>query len=238
MRSHSLAAGILFALLASPALHAQQGTPCNIRNVPGATYQTFYISHITSPHQFSETLTVLRNLLQQARIVSVPGAKAIAVCATPADLDLTQKVISDLDRPRVSYRLTYTLTEMRNGRSAGQKRISALVASGEGVQLKQGIRLPLVTGSENQKRASQQVQYVDVGLNVWAHLEAAADSLQLHTKVEQSYLSPQRSGLGPQDPVLRQTLVTLVPGKPLILGAVDAGYGRTQQVSVTAEPLP
>ncbi len=230
------------ALLAGSACAQTQpaGLSCAVGRNADATYRTFYLVHATDSHSFNEIQTVLRNLLQFARINGVPEQHAIAVCGSDADLQLAQRVISDFDRAHKTWRLTYTLT--RAGNSQPAQRIVLLVASGEDAELKQGNRLPLVTGSVDSSQANRQdVQYIDVGFNLTAILSGTADSLQLHSKIEQSALSDEKSVLGAQDPVIRQTVldgtVTLLPGKPQALGSLDMpdGSGR-EEISVTAEP--
>jgi hypothetical protein len=85
------------------------------------------------------------------------------------------------------------------------------------------------------------VQYLDVGLNIDATLDAYSDGLRLHTKVEQSsVVADEKSGMGTQDPVVRQTTLegvsTLVQGKPVVLGALDMpGSTRRQEIEVISE---
>jgi hypothetical protein len=64
----------------------------------------------------------------------------------------------------------------------------------------------------------------------------------LYTKVEQSSLAEERSGMGTQDPILRQTDLEgtsiLTQGKPLILGSMDIPSStRRLDVDVVMEPV-
>jgi len=84
------------------------------------------------------------------------------------------------------------------------------------------------------------VQYQDVGLNIEFTAEGRADGLSLRSKVEQSSLAEQKSGVGLQDPVLSQSVLegstALTLGKPLILGSLDIpGSTRKQEIAVVAE---
>lgn len=239
--SARLLAFTALALLAASACAQPSDLSCvGPRSAP-ATYRTFYLTHATDQNSFTEIQTVLRNLLQEARINGIHSQNAIAVCGTDADLQLAQKVISDLDHARKTWRLTYTVT--RAGSAEPAQRIVLIVASVDRAELKQGSRLPLVTGVSDSSQTGQQVQYIDVGLNLTANLDGTPDSLQLHTKIEQSSLSDEKSGVGAQDPVIRQTTLdgtaTLLPGKPQVLGSLDMpdGSGR-EEISVTADPAP
>jgi hypothetical protein len=56
----------------------------------------------------------------------------------------------------------------------------------------------------------------------------------------QSGIAEERSGIGTQDPIIRQTTLegtsTLVQGKPLVLGSLDVpGSTRHQEVEVVSE---
>jgi hypothetical protein len=95
-------------------------------------------------------------------------------------------------------------------------------------------------GSSEASVPGTQVQYVDVGLNIEASLDGSLDSLQLRSKVEQTGLAEEKSGVGAQDPVIQQTVLdglsALVPGKPQILGSFDVpGNTRHEEVEVVAE---
>jgi len=71
-------------------------------------------------------------------------------------------------------------------------------------------------------------------------LDGYVDGLRLHSKVEQSSVAEEKSGVGPQDPVLHQTVLEgtsiLVQGKPLVLGSLDEqGAMRRREIEVVAE---
>jgi len=104
-----------------------------------------------------------------------------------------------------TYRLTYTLTETDGGKRVGTQHFAMIVVSGRKTVLKQGNRVPLVTGSVSTSGGPQtQVQYLDIGLNIDASIEESADGVKLNTQVEQSSIAEEKSGLGTQDPIVRQ----------------------------------
>jgi hypothetical protein len=62
----------------------------------------------------------------------------------------------------------------------------------------------------------------------------------LRTKVEQTTVADEKSGVGAQDPIVRQTVLdgasTLSLDKPLVLGSLDIlGSTRKQEIAVIAE---
>jgi len=101
--------------------------------------------------------------------------------------------------------------------------------------------VPIVTGLYNKESAGEnsQVQYLDAGLN----LEASLDGDRLRTKVEQTSVAEEKSGIGLQDPIVRQTMLEatsdLAPGKTLVLGSLDLpGTTRHQEIQALVEPVP
>ena len=82
-----------------------------------------------------------------------------------------------------------------------------VVVAGQRTVLKQGSKIPLLTGSYNNtsSQAEPQVTYIDVGLNFDATLDEFANGVRLRTKIDQSSVAEEKSGVGPQAPVVRQT---------------------------------
>jgi hypothetical protein len=71
-------------------------------------------------------------------------------------------------------------------------------------------------------------------------LSGSGDNLILRTKVEQSTLAEEKSGMGPGDPVLHQAVLEetarFAPGKPLTVGTMDIPGGANRlEVEVVAE---
>lgn len=244
----------LFALLAvaltlSVAMAGAQTQAADSKpaepKVNAEIYQTLYLAGVTQQQEANDILTDLRNMIPKARLYYVPSQNAISVRGTPGDIELAQKILSDIDRPTKTYRLTYIITETDSGKPGGTQHFSLVVAAGGKAQLKQGDKVPVVTGSFNEgsSNANSQVQYLDVGLNVDASLDAYSDGLRLHSKIEQSSMADEKSGIGTQDPIVRQTSLegvsTLTQGKPLVLGSLDVpGTTRRQQIEVVSEPVP
>ena len=197
--------------------------------------QTFFLKNVTNVHQLNDIQTNLRNMLNRARIYAISSENAISVRGTPEELATAQKLIAELDRPALLYRVTYTITDTDGGKPIGSHSMSVLVpANGEG-RLKLGSRVPIVTGSSGTgSDLTTEFQYQDVGLM----LEASASGTELHTKLEQTGVSAEKSNVGIQDPVISQTMLDgvspLGSGKPVVLGTIDVPNStRQQQISVT-----
>ena len=110
-------------------------------------------------------------MLPQAKVYYVPSQNAISMLGTSDDFVLAKHILSDIDRARKFYRLTYTITETDNA-SSPQQHVTLIVAAGETADLKQGTRVPIVAGTVDAgtPNANTQVQYLDVGLNIKASL--------------------------------------------------------------------
>jgi type II secretory pathway component GspD/PulD (secretin) len=209
---------------------------------PADVSQTFFLAHVTEQREVNDILTDLRNMLPHAHSYAVAPDHAVTVKGSPDDIAEAQRLIAELDKPRKSYRLSYTINERDGDKQISTQRLSLIALSGERTVIKQGSRVPIVTGSvsSDTNTPSSQVQYLDVGLNIEASVEGAPDDLRLQTRVEQSGLSDEKSGLGAQDPMIRQTQletnVLLSQNKPLLLGSLDIpGTTRHEEVTVVAE---
>jgi type II secretory pathway component GspD/PulD (secretin) len=205
-------------------------------------YQTIYLTNASQQHDLTDIQTAIRNVESNVRVYGTPSQNSISIRGTAEEIALAQKVVADLDRPRKVYRLTFTIVESDSGKRTGAQSFSLVADSGEKTTLKQGGRVPIVTGGFKVEDASQhtEVQYLDVGLNIEASVEGFDGGVRLRSKVEQSSLSDEKSGVGAQDPVVHQSVVdgiaTLALGKPLLLGSLAIPDStQTKDVQVVAE---
>jgi type II secretory pathway component GspD/PulD (secretin) len=205
-------------------------------------YQTLYLTNLTQQNEAYELVSDLRNMLPKDKLVYVPSQSAISIRGSAEDIALAQKILSDLDKTKKIYRLTYTMTERDDGKTIGVQHFSIIVASGSKTDLKLGSRVPLAAEARSSSAgsSSSEVQYLDVGQEIEASLDGYLDGVRLRTKVVQSSIAEDKSGVGTQDPVIRQTTLegtsTLVQGKPLVLGSLDVpGSTRHQEVEVVSE---
>jgi type II secretory pathway component GspD/PulD (secretin) len=224
---------------------SRQDVAANAR-VDSRPFQTFYLTNVSAQNDANEVTLAVRNLLPpEAKVFLVGNQNAIAVRGTPDQVALAQKIISDLDRPRKTYRLTYTIVEMDGGKRLGVQHFAMIVAPGQRTVLKQGSRVPIATGSYSatgNTGAQAQVSYVDVGMNFDATMDELANGARLRSKVEQLSIAEQTSGVGVADPIIRQTALEgtsfLTLGKPLVLGSIDIpGSTRHLDVEVAMEQV-
>ncbi len=203
------------------------------------------LKNVASVNEANEIVVAIRNMLDPSfKVYLVPSQNAIMVRGTNEQIALAQKIVSQLDRPKKAYRLTYTITDIDGGKRIGVQHFSTIAVEGQRSVLKQVSKVPVVTGSYNNasSQAESQVTYLDVGLIFDATLASSGNGVSLRAKVERSSVAEERSGVGPQDPVVRSTSVEgdslLVPGKPVVLGSLDIpGSTRHLDVDVMIEPL-
>ena len=222
-------------------------TEATARQTPAMTAETFYLTNTARQEDANEIVVALRNILSpENKVFLVYSQNAIVMSGTPEQLASARKILSELDRPKRVYRLTYTLTEMDGSTRVGTQHLAMIVAGGQRTTLKQGSKIPVATGSytAGSNGSQNQFTYLDIGLNFDATLDEFVNGVRLRTKVEQSSAPPEgRSAAYPDDPVIRQTVLEgtsfLSVGKPLILGSLDiAGSTRHLDIAVTMDIVP
>lgn len=245
------AAAIVMLLLLAPLTYAN-AQAAKLADIHSAneklttqSYKTFYLSNLTQQNDANDIQTDLRNMIPSAKLYYVPSKSAISIRGSEEDIALAQKILADLDRARKAYRLTYTITDSDNGQPSGRQHVTMVVASGGKSDVKQGSKVPIMIGTYPRDGGPEHadVQYQDVGLEIEASLNGYGDGIHLRSKIGESSVSDEKSGIGGQDPLFRQTTLdgtaTLVPGKPLVIGSLDMpGTNRHQQVEVVAETIP
>ena len=234
---------LAMAFLTSSTI-AQTPDSAAAESKPPQTYQTLYLTSPLEQHDAVDIVTDLRNMLPRAHVYYIPSQNAISMLGTADDFQLARQILSGIDRARKTYRLTYTITQTDNGQPVGTQHVALIVATGEKADLKQGIRVPIVTGKfdTGSSNANTQVQYQDVGLGIDATLSGSPDDLRLRTRIEQTSLADEKYGLAVQDPVIRETslvaMSNLTTGKPSVLGSLDIpGTTRHMEIAVSFEPV-
>ena len=206
-----------------------------------ARVQTFYLTNASQQTEGSEIVVALRNILPPyIKIYFVADQNAVVVDAAPDQLALAQQLIKELDRPRKTYRLTYTLTEVDGAKRIGTQHFSMVVVTGQPTSLKQGSKIPVATGSYSPTASASegtqtQFTYLDVGMNFNATLDETEHGARLNSKVEESSIGEDKTISGVNEPVIRQTVLQgtsfLTLNKPLMLGSVDI-LGSTRHIDI------
>lgn len=206
------------------------------------TYQTIALQHMASNNQANDIVQALRNAMPRASAYLNSSAQIISINASAADVAQAQKIVAEMDKPVRTYRLTYTLTQIEDGKRTGSQHFELVVASGDRADIKQGTRVPIQTGSFNKDANSKesQVQYMDIGLGIESRVEGFADGVKVTSKIAESSVGDEHSSFGGEDPVVHETelsATSVLPlDKPVVLGSLDVpGTTRRLEVEVTAE---
>jgi hypothetical protein len=210
----------------------------------GLPVRTLSLSNATQQADANEIVAAIRNILPpESKIYLVSSRNAIIVRAMPDDIALAQKLISDLDKPKKTYRLTYTVTEMDGIKKIGSQRFAMVLASGQDTSLKLGNKVPIVTDAAS-AGGQTQYTYVDVGMSFDATLIEMGENAMLKSSVDQSSVAPEKTDIaGVREPIIRQATLRgeslLAPHKPLMLGSVDIPSSTNHlDIEVLMEPLP
>jgi hypothetical protein len=230
---------IIVLILACVLQSAKAQAPPASTNDRQLVYKTLYLTNLTQPNDANEVISALRNMMPSSKLYYVPSEGAITIRAYPEDVTLAENILADLDKTKKLYRLTYTVTDSDGGKTVGVQHFTIIVASGSKTDFKQGSRLPVSTGATSSSSESG-ITYLDIGQEIEASLDSYLEGVRLRTRVVQSSVAEDKSLVGPQTPIIRQTTFegtsTLVQGKPLVLGTFDVpGSTRHQQIEVVSE---
>jgi len=228
-------AALTLALAITPAL-AQSSIPAQ-----GWPVHSYPLHYATSQFDQNEILTAIRNMVgSDVKIFLVPSQDQIVVAASPEQNDKIAQILHMLDQPKPMYRLTYIFTETDGGKRIGAQQYSMVLASGQRMQLKEGDKVPVMTGSTDKDTGgiSKQTTYLDVGFSFNSTVTSyGTDGIRLQSKVERSAVAQEKTSVLAEDPLIRQStlegVVNLTLNKPQHLGNIDV-IGSTRQLQVDA----
>ena len=181
---------------------------------------------------------------ERAMRLGIGVLAAVLVVSGNPNMICTQRPAAAADSPQPApktLRLTYTITELDDGKRIGTQHFAMVVLSGQKTDLKQGNKVPVITGSLDTGSAQNSMfQYLDVGLEILASLDDKGE--RLNTKMTRSSVVEGRAVGKVEDPVIRQTTLEcasiLTLGKPLILGSLDIPEStRRLDVEVVMETI-
>lgn len=248
-RSLGILAALSVALLCpqlpeaqSPATQPAKPRPCS--NITTENTHTFYLKNAYDQYQANEIYTALRQLLPpDDKSYLVPSQNIIVLCGRPEEIALAQELLNNIDKPKKTYKLTYSVTEFDGTRRISSQHFSMAVAPGQNTVLKEGSKVPIATGTTGDSKSNQtQFSYIDIGMNFDATLSATPSGAMLKSNVEQSSVGEEKTIMGVQEPVIRSTSLRgeafLTPGKPMMLGSLDIpGSTHHLEVEVVMEPI-
>jgi type II secretory pathway component GspD/PulD (secretin) len=235
---------VLTLIICASSASAQSATEAAKPNVNSV--QTFYLTNVNEVTEANEVVVALRNMLDPSdKVFLVPSQNAIFVSASPDQLLVAQKLLKDLDHPRKTYRLIYTITETEEDKRVGSQNFAITVVSGARTTIKNGSKIPVATGSYSSGASGTQTQftYLDIGLNIDASLAESVNGVRLRTKVERSSVIEDKPVSIVNEPIVRQMVLEgtsiLIPHKQVMLGSLDIpGSTRHLELGVTLELVP
>lgn len=242
---------VLAAASMSWGLSGWAQAPCSAQHgaadaaAPNMAMKTFYLKNVSQQNDANEIMVALRNMVDpRSKIYLVNSRNAVVMEASPEQLELAEKLIGELDRPKKTYRLTFTIAEFDGNKRLAARHVTLLAVAGQRMVLKQGSKIPVSTAVYDSAGASPertQVTYLDVGLNLDATVMELANGVSLKSKVEQSSLAEDKAPTGTLDPVVRQAVLEgtydLVTGKQQTLGSLEIpDSARHLDIDVVAEP--
>jgi type II secretory pathway component GspD/PulD (secretin) len=237
MKTSLVALILLFSL--TPATRAQTSK----EQPEPLTVKTFYLSNVNTNNDGEYIKNAISYVLPGVPIAYVPSRNALFVRGNAEQLAQVQQLLSSLDRAKHAYRLTYTISDFDGERLVGKQHFSLVVVSGGRTTLKSGSKIPIATGSADDKGSTQtQFTYLDLGLNFDASLDDNVDGMRLRSKVERSSVPDDKTIAGVNEPVIRQSVLEgtslLTPGKPLLLGSMDTPSStRRLDIEVVMDPI-
>ncbi len=201
--------------------------------------RTYHLNYAVSQQEQSEILSAVRNIGSASlRVFLVPSRNEVLVSGTPQQLATVEQILAKLDVPALSYRLTYIFTETEGGKRIGVQQYSMTLTPGQRMQMKEGDRVPIFTGSTGANPTDKQMTYLDVGFNFESTIDSyGPEGARLTSRIERSSIAEQKSAVGGDDPLIRQSFLSGVTnvtlGKPQHLGNIDI-IGSTRQLQVDA----
>jgi type II secretory pathway component GspD/PulD (secretin) len=194
----------------------------------------------------NEILVAVRNIADPStKVYLLASQNAIVIATYPQAITRIEALIRSLDRPRPTYRLTFTVTDFDGTTKTSMRHYSLVDASGQRVTMKQGRKVPVVTGKYDKDSAGSEIQftYLDVGMNFDVTVNPYAGGLMMKSKIEQSSVGQETSEIGPHEPIVHQTVIEGVAsfalGKPLNIGSLEVpDSNKHTEISVVAEALP
>ncbi|MBY0375982.1 MAG: type II and III secretion system protein, partial [Bryobacteraceae bacterium] len=110
--------------------------------------KTFYLQNVTSPQELQEVATVIRSVTDIRRLLTYNGQMAMTLRGSVDQVNLAQKIILDLDKPRAEVVIDVIVMEANRTRT---RDLAAAIAYGSTAGIRTAInftpRNPVLTGA-------------------------------------------------------------------------------------------
>jgi hypothetical protein len=144
------------------------------------------------------------------------------------------------EKSATAYRLDFSLSEWEEGKKINTRQYSLNIVpttgpGANGNELKIGSRIPV-------EPKQGEMQYIDIGTNIWARMFELGDSFKLEVRADLSNLASPQQDTRTSMPIVRQLKISadtiVVAGQSASLGKVDDPNSKRQfQLDVVATKL-
>jgi hypothetical protein len=167
-----------------------------------------------------------KHLAQLITVIVILSGRAM-VSRAQESKEAKPVTADDSSRPLTAYRLDFTLSESEEGKKINARHYSMNLVPGytPSNEIKIGSRVP-VEGKQGE------MQYIDVGTNIWSRLTPRGEALQLEVRADLSNFANPEQESRTAMPLLRQLRINAstvaIPGKPIVIGVVDDPNSKRQ----------
>src|SRR5258708_6627731 len=164
-----------------------------------------------------------------------PGSEAKATAQAKAAADAAASA-DRVEKPVHAYRLDFSGNELEDGKKINTRQYSLNLNADDANEIKIGTRVPV-------EPKQGEVQYIDVGTNIWCRIGERSDGVPLTVHAEISnFAIPEQGKSDSSRPIIRQLKINAstlaVLGKPMVVGSVDDPNSKRQfQLEVTVTKL-
>src|SRR5271166_1882813 len=180
-------------------------------------------------------------------MIAVFGSARTA-CAQEESKESGASKIAKADDSVDAYRLDVSFNELEDGKKLNTRHYSIDLTGGRPNDIKIGTRVPVVSANCNTSAsspsggASEQYQYLDLGMHLMAQLINHGEELHVSGDISSLDTSAGTETTSRLGPVIRQIKIdgstALVLGKPILIGSADDPNSRRQfQLEVTVTKL-
>jgi type II secretory pathway component GspD/PulD (secretin) len=208
-----------------------------------AELKVFHLTNVTQQNEANEILVAARNMAEPStKMFLIASTNDIVTYTYPAEAARIGEIIEALDRPRKTFRITYTFADTDAGAKIAPE-ASIVLAEGQNTVMKRGNKVPVVIANVMKDDGSvgsrSQYTYLDVGLLIDTTVAVSnSRGAFIKYKVEQSALVENFGKTSASDPVVNQTslngVVQLPAGKPETLGSIELP-GSNHRITITAQ---
>jgi hypothetical protein len=198
---------------------------------PGTT-RIFYLPNISQQTEMQDIMNALRSVAEFTRISMLPSAHAIALRGTPEQIAFAEKLLAEIDKTKVRYRVDFRISELDGDRKAGSRDYSLLMERNNRGSLKSGARVPVGTakGTETDPKPTH---YLDIGSDFDCVIDSETDrTVELRFTADISEVEMKGTDLPRQSKFESRATVEL--GVPTLIGRSDNPVSkRTIEVEAT-----